>query len=106
MRLTAEERIAIADAARATLVPGSRVSLFGSRVDDQARGGDIDLLVEVPAPLPASEVVARRHAFIARLYRLVGERRIGVLVAGPAGSEPASPVLVSARRQAVELVCT
>lgn len=48
MRLTTHERGAIADAARDTLARGRRICLFGSRVDDQARGGDIDLLVELP----------------------------------------------------------
>ena len=53
MRLTLQERSAIAEAARATLAAGTQVSLFGSRTDDQARGGDIDPLVETPLPMPA-----------------------------------------------------
>jgi predicted nucleotidyltransferase len=105
MRLTTQERVAIADAARDTLAPGSRVCLFGSRVDDQARGGDIDLLVELPAPTAAVDTVARRQAFVARLYRLIGERRIDVLMAAPDGGA-ASAVLASARDHAVELVRT
>jgi len=88
-----------------TLQPGSRVSLFGSRTDDDARGGDIDLLVEPPAALTADEWVARRQAFVARLYRLIGERRIDVLLALP-GESPVAAVVASARRQAVELVST
>jgi predicted nucleotidyltransferase len=74
--LTLQERSAIAEAARATLAAGTQVSLFGSRTDDQARGGDIDLLVETPLPMPAAELVARRQAFVARLYRLLGDTRI------------------------------
>jgi hypothetical protein len=105
MRLTPQEQSAIASAAHATLLAGTRVSLFGSRVDDHARGGDIDLLLETPLTLPAAELVARRQAFVARLYRLIGERRIDVVVAGPASSaDPA--VVASARRYAVPLVQT
>ena len=105
MRLTLQERSATAEAARATLVAGTQVSLFGSRTDDQARGGDIDLLVETPLPMPATELVARRQAFVARLYRLLGERRIDVVVTSP-GAVVAPLVVASARRQAIELVRT
>ena len=84
---------------------GHAVSLFGSRTDDDARGGDIDLLVETPVPMPAAELVARRQAFVARLYKLLGERRIDVVVSSP-GGHATPPIVASARRQAVELVRT
>jgi len=32
-------------------IPGSTVYLFGSRVDDEARGGDIDLMVLTNEPV-------------------------------------------------------
>ena len=67
MRLTADECLAIERAARATLQTGTRVSLFGSRVDDARRGGDIDLIVETPASLPAPEFVQRRQRLLAML---------------------------------------
>lgn len=44
MRLTQEEQRAICGSIH-KVDPEARVLLFGSRVDDQARGGDIDLLV-------------------------------------------------------------
>ena len=62
MRLSTEERAAVERAARRFLPPGSRVSLFGSRTDDARRGGDIDLLVEMPALQSAKDVVALRSA--------------------------------------------
>jgi len=68
--------------------PGTRVSLFGSRVDDDARGGDIDLLVEAGEPLQADDLVRRRGAFVANLYKLMGERRIDVVVASSGVSAP------------------
>jgi hypothetical protein len=105
MRISPSEQQAIANAARVTLWPGTRVSLFGSRVDDAARGGDIDLLVTPPsAPLPA-DWVARRQRFVARLYRLLDERRIDVVL--DAGSAVfASPAAASAKQRTVELVQT
>jgi predicted nucleotidyltransferase len=44
MRLTQQERKVICDSIH-RVDPDARILLFGSRVDDQARGGDIDLLV-------------------------------------------------------------
>ena len=58
MRLNTDERAAVERAARRFLLAGSRVSLFGSRTDDNRRGGDIDLLVEMPALRSAADVIA------------------------------------------------
>lgn len=105
MRLTADERDAVVAASRAVLPAGVRVSLFGSRVDDDRRGGDIDLLVEPSTVLGAAEFVSLRTRLAARLYRLMGERRIDIVLADP--GEVGDRLIVSeARRQAVELVRT
>ena len=45
MRLTAQQREMIRTAVREVYGEDSRLWLFGSRVDDTRRGGDIDLLV-------------------------------------------------------------
>ena len=103
MRLSADERAAVELAAHRFLPAGSRVCLFGSRTDDARRGGDIDLLVELPEVRSAADMVAFRNQFTAHLYRLLGERRIDVLVAVPQLSG-AQPVIASARQQAIELV--
>ena len=58
LRLNTDERAAVERAARRFLPAGSRVSLFGSRTDDNRRGGDIDLLVEMPALRSAADVIA------------------------------------------------
>jgi len=46
MRLTAEQIAAIRRTAAEMFGTGARVWLFGSRVDDQGVGGDVDLLIE------------------------------------------------------------
>ena len=52
MRLTETQRHSIKSAVTSILGEGGRVWLFGSRVDDAKRGGDIDLYVEAsPHPL-------------------------------------------------------
>lgn len=81
MRLRPNEIQAIAQAAKEALPPGTGVFLFGSRLDDQARGGDIDLLVEPPTPWSPQQIVDRRTQFVATLYRLLEEQRIDVLIA-------------------------
>ncbi len=52
MRLTAEQNRLILETVRAQAGPGARVVVFGSRVSDQRRGGDLDLLVESSPALP------------------------------------------------------
>ncbi len=51
MRLTPHEVRIIRETTREVFGPDASVRLFGSRTDDQARGGDIDLLVESEAPI-------------------------------------------------------
>jgi predicted nucleotidyltransferase len=51
MRLTPEQTSTIRDIVRSILPKAVSVSLFGSRVDDTRRGGDIDLYIEYPEAL-------------------------------------------------------
>ncbi|MFA7240759.1 MAG: nucleotidyltransferase domain-containing protein [Sulfuricellaceae bacterium] len=46
MRLTQPQQATICQTVAHVIGPGARVWLFGSRRDDNARGGDLDLLVE------------------------------------------------------------
>ena len=104
MRLSEAEQSAISVAARQVLPAGSRVALFGSRTDETRRGGDIDLLVEPPmhlTPQVSDDMCAR---FAARLYRLLGERRIDIVVARGVADDRL--IITEARRQAIELVHT
>jgi predicted nucleotidyltransferase len=54
-----------------------RLILFGSRVDDNARGGDIDLLVE--APLAEDELFRRKIAALTKLSTRLGEQKIDLV---------------------------
>jgi len=46
MRLTPSQIETICTTSRQTLGEDAKVSLFGSRLDDRRKGGDVDLLVE------------------------------------------------------------
>jgi predicted nucleotidyltransferase len=50
MRLTSAQIDTIKTTARNVLGEGAQVVLFGSRVDDLAKGGDVDLYVETAEP--------------------------------------------------------
>ena len=105
MRLSAAERHAIESASREAWPAGTRVLLFGSRIDDSRHGGDIDLLVDLPGPLSADDAVDRRTRFTARLYRLLEERRVDVVMTQRGWLDPRA-VVATARRQGIELAHT
>jgi hypothetical protein len=48
MRLTEQQIQVFKSTAHAVLGEGAQVTLFGSRVDDAKKGGDIDLLFTTP----------------------------------------------------------
>ena len=53
--------------------------MFGSRVDPAARGGDIDLYLEVTPPLNTNPASLAR-ALRLELYRLLGEQKIDLVI--------------------------
>jgi predicted nucleotidyltransferase len=88
MRLTPEQVDAIKVAVREVAGPEARVWLFGSRVDDSARGGDIDLLVKTPRALENSTQAAALVGAKIQL-KLRQERNIDVVMVDPATTQQA-----------------
>jgi len=82
MRLTPEQVAIIRSAAAEVFGSDARVWLFGSRVDDAKRGGDIDLLIET-AQLPAVESFMRKVRFLGKPEDALGERKIDVVIRQP-----------------------
>ena len=81
MRLSEEQIRIIRETAHEIFGERVRVRLFGSRVDDAARGGDIDLLVECDTSMP--DRLQKNLAFTARLQLQLGDQPIDVLVIDP-----------------------
>ena len=81
MRLSKPTRTLIQDTVREVFGLESTVKLFGSRINDDARGGDIDLLVELPSV--TTELERKTLQLIARLQLHIGDQPIDVLVLDP-----------------------
>lgn len=67
MRLNNEQIAAIVEAVADLGASDAEVFLFGSRVSDEARGGDVDLLIETEARLSVLERARVKAALEARL---------------------------------------
>lgn len=81
MRLTSSQRHAILAAIHGEAGPSVRVLLFGSRLDDSARGGDVDLLVEFSEPVERPALMSARLA--TRALRALGGRKVDVVISAP-----------------------
>jgi len=77
MRLSREYRKIIKENSTSVFGKNTRVYLFGSRVDDRKKGGDIDLFVETD---DHKDMLGKKIQYIARLNMLLGEQRIDVLI--------------------------
>ena len=81
MRLTEQQIQTIKQVVLISAGDSAKVTLFGSRVDDTKKGGDVDLLITLPE---AVEHPAQLSAQIsARLIRQFQGRKVDVLLSAP-----------------------
>ena len=85
MRLTETEISVIKEAIYGRFRSVGRVILFGSRVDDGKRGGDIDILVESDEPI--EDGVLHKLEALSDMHLRLGERKIDFVLARSAESE-------------------
>ena len=76
MRLCKREIEAILQVAEDIYGADVKVYLFGSRVDDSRRGGDIDLLVRTTS---AKKGILERVRMASRIKSLIGDQKIDVI---------------------------
>lgn len=81
MRLTQDQRKIVREEVAGVFGSDAKVRLFGSRTDDNARGGDLDLLVESQTPI--SQQRKKSLELVARLQMKLGDQPIDVLVLDP-----------------------
>ncbi len=100
MRLTPRQQQIIREATRDVFGAEARVWLFGSRIDDSRRGGDIDLYIEAPIDDPEQLLILENRLY-ARLQRILGEQRIDVISRSP--DTLPSAIHQQARSQGIQL---
>ena len=98
MRLDHELLPRLVSEIRQVYGPDADIWLFGSRTDDNAKGGDIDLYVETRDDM---EELDRYLDCRRRLFRLLGDRKVDLIVR-VRGRQP-SPIERIARKTGIKL---
>jgi len=99
MRLSEAQISIICDTTEMIAGPEAKTLVFGSRLDDETKGGDIDLLVELPHPVENAALLASRLE--ARLMLRLGGRKVDVLLIAP--NLPRQPIHEIALREGKRL---
>ncbi len=81
MRLTDNQIQTIRQLACQLAGSQSRVRVFGSRLDDAAHGGDLDLMLELPDPVDNPALMAAQMS--AQISRAMHGRKVDVLISAP-----------------------
>jgi predicted nucleotidyltransferase len=78
MRLTLHDKEAIKNSFNTVFGKG-KIYLFGSRIDDTKRGGDIDLFIELSYPYTIKEIIEKKSKFLLNMYDKIGEQKIDIV---------------------------
>lgn len=81
MRLSLAQIAMIHDTALAVFGEQARVTLFGSRVNDAAKGGDVDLMIELSGSIAEPALLSARVA--SRVSRAMNGRKVDVVLKAP-----------------------
>ena len=81
MRLTDQQIRMIRELAHQVAGERCSIRVFGSRLDDAARGGDIDLLLEMPDAVDNPALLAAQLS--ARISRAMQGRKVDVVILAP-----------------------
>lgn len=100
MRLSTEQIAAIKQETEHFFGAQAEVWLFGSRVDDAAKGGDVDLYVR-SGMRDADQLVRARFAFLAQLKRRIGDGKIDLVLQREGGE--VLPIYEIAKQHGVRL---
>jgi len=81
MRITDKDKQAIINMTHQCFDDSTEVYLFGSRVDDSKKGGDIDLYIIPKHKNSAQQLFDKKIKFLVALNLALGEQQIDVIIA-------------------------
>lgn len=81
MRLNDQDLTVLQQAIRSLTPDVQAIRLFGSRLDDDARGGDVDLMLDFDHPIEHPAVLSARLAV--RASRAIGGRKVDIVLRAP-----------------------
>jgi predicted nucleotidyltransferase len=82
MRLSNKEIAAIKEVTRGVFGDNATISLFGSRTDNNKKGGDIDLFIQCKSQISREELYQLKIKFLVQLKKIIGDQKIDVLING------------------------
>lgn len=80
MRLNDKDIAAIKEVTRIVFGDLATVTLFGSRVNDSEKDGDIDLFIHCNRHLTPNEQYQLKIRFLVQLKKVIGDQKIDVLI--------------------------
>ncbi|MBP9692194.1 MAG: nucleotidyltransferase domain-containing protein [Alphaproteobacteria bacterium] len=101
MRLTVMEQDVVRHSFRQCFEAEDHLWLFGSRIDDQKRGGDIDLYVETH--LDTHQAIESKFSFLRMMENKMGEQKIDVVLNVLTLDSP-QPIYKIAKTEGIQLV--
>lgn len=82
MRLNNKEIEAIKEVTKDIFGENATISLFGSRTDNNKKGGDIDLFIQCKSQISREELYQLKIKFLVQLKKIIGDQKIDVLING------------------------
>ncbi len=99
MRLSHFQVKKIKEAVRSSFGKESSVYLFGSRTDDNKKGGDIDLLIITSSE--GTDLEWKKGAAVTEIQLSIGDQKIDLLTAGPELKDP--PLIIKEALKGIKL---
>jgi hypothetical protein len=100
MRISEKSVTTVRNAVHSVFPAHSKVFLFGSRVYDHKRGGDIDLLVV--SDMQRNDMEAAKIMAVAKIQLILGEQKIDMIVTNDPAQD-SRPVVREAIQHGIEL---